>query len=80
MADKKIESKQFTLQTRDAIKGLVIAVITAVITVVYTSLEAGNLNFDWKAIGTTALTAALAYIMKNWLEPTKTITIHDKDE
>lgn len=80
MADKKIESKQFTLQTRDAIKGLVIAVLTAVITVVYTSLEAGSLNFDWKAIGTTALTAALAYIMKNWLEPTKTITIHDKDE
>lgn len=79
MADKKIESKQFTLQTRDAIKGLVIAVLTAVITVVYTSLEAGSLNFDWKAIGTTALTAALAYIMKNWLEPTKTITIHDAE-
>lgn len=77
MADKKIESKQFTLQTRDAVRGLVIAVITAVITVVYASLEAGSLNFDWKLIGTTALTAALAYIMKNWLEPTKSITIHD---
>ena len=77
MADKKIESKQFTLQMRDAVKGLVIAVLTAVITVVYASLEAGSLNFDWKMIGTTALTAALAYIMKNWLEPTKSITIHE---
>lgn len=77
---KTIENKQFTLQTRDAIKGLVIAVLTAVITVVYTSLEAGSLNFDWKAIGTTALTAALAYIMKNWLEPTKTITIHENEK
>lgn len=80
MAEKKIESKQFTLQTRDAVRGLVIAVITAVITVVYTSLETGSLNFDWKVIGTTALTAALAYIMKNWLEPTKTITVHEKEK
>lgn len=74
---KTVTNKQFSLQTRDAIKGLVIAVLTAVLTVAYASLEAGTLNFDWKLIGTTALTSALAYIMKNWLEPTKTITIHE---
>lgn len=77
---KTIENKQFTLQWRDAVKGLVVAVITAVITVVYASLQAGSLDFDWAQISTTALTAALAYIMKNWLEPTKVVTIHDKDE
>lgn len=76
---KTIENKQFTLQGRDAIKGLVLAVLTAVITVVYSSIEAGNLNFDWRLIGTTAATSALAYIMKNWLEPTKVITIHDQE-
>jgi hypothetical protein len=41
------------------------AVLSSVITVVYQTVEAGSLVFDWKAIGTMALTAALAYIMKN---------------
>jgi hypothetical protein len=41
------------------------AVLTTVITVVYQTVEAGSLVFDWKAIGTMALTSALAYIMKN---------------
>jgi flagellar biosynthesis protein FliQ len=54
-----------TLNTRDFVKGLFIAVITAVITVVYTTIQTGTLSFDWKVISTTALSAALAYIMKN---------------
>jgi hypothetical protein len=33
--------------------------------VVYTTIQTGTLSFDWKAISTTALSAALAYIMKN---------------
>jgi hypothetical protein len=41
------------------------AVLSTVITVVYQTVEAGSLVFDWKAIGTMALTTALAYIMKN---------------
>ena len=49
----------------DFLKGLVMAVLSTVITVVYQTVEAGSLTFDWKAIGTMALTSALAYIMKN---------------
>jgi hypothetical protein len=60
-----MNSSFLTLNTRDFVKGLFIAVITAVITVVYTTVQTGTLSFDWKAISTTALTAALAYIMKN---------------
>ena len=60
-----MNSSFFTLNTRDFVKGLFIAVITAVITVVYTTIQTGTLSFDWKVISTTALTAALAYIMKN---------------
>jgi hypothetical protein len=41
------------------------AVLSSVITIVYQTVEAGSLTFDWKAIGTMALTSALAYIMKN---------------
>jgi hypothetical protein len=55
------------LNTNDFIKGLVMAVLSTVITVVYQTVEAGSLVFDWKSIGTMALTTALAYIMKNLL-------------
>jgi hypothetical protein len=60
-----MNSSFLTLNTRDFVKGLFIAVITAVITVVYTTIQTGTLSFDWKVISTTALSAALAYIMKN---------------
>jgi hypothetical protein len=55
----------FTLNTNDFLKGLIMAVLSSVITVIYQTIEAGSLVFDWKVIGTMALTAGLAYIMKN---------------
>lgn len=61
------QSTFLSLNTKDFIKGLLLAVLTTVITIVYNSLQSGNLTFDWKSIGTTALTTALAYIMKNLL-------------
>ena len=62
-----MQSTLFTLNTTDFIKGLLMAVLSTVITIVYQTVEAGSLVFDWKAIGTMALTSALAYIMKNLL-------------
>jgi len=60
-----MQSTFLNLNTTDFIKGLVMAVLSTVITVVYQTVEAGSLVFDWKSIGTMALTTALAYIMKN---------------
>lgn len=60
-----MQSTFFNLNSTDFIKGLVMAVLSTVITVVYQTVEAGSLTFDWKSIGTMALTTALAYIMKN---------------
>ena len=60
-----MNSSIFTLNTNDFIKGLIMAVLSSVITVVYQTVESGSLVFDWKAIGTIALTSGLAYIMKN---------------
>jgi hypothetical protein len=60
-----MQSTLFTLNTADFVKGLLMAVLSTVITIVYQTIEAGSLVFDWKAIGTMALTSALAYIMKN---------------
>lgn len=60
-----MNSTFLNLNSTDFLKGLIMAVLSTVITVVYQTVEAGSLVFDWKAIGTMALTTALAYIMKN---------------
>jgi hypothetical protein len=60
-----MNSTFLTLNSSDFLKGLIMAVLSTVITVVYQTVETGSLIFDWKAIGTMALTTALAYIMKN---------------
>jgi hypothetical protein len=66
-------SKQFTFSMNDVWKGLLVAVITPVITIIMNSLEAGSLTFNWKAIGITALTAGLAYVLKNFFTPAKIV-------
>lgn len=60
-------SSYMSLNSVDYIKGLIMAVLTAVITVIYTSIQAGSIVFDWKVIAMSALSAALAYITKNLL-------------
>jgi hypothetical protein len=60
-----MNSPFLNLNSTDFLKGLIMAVLSSVITVVYQTVELGSLVFDWKAIGTMALTTALAYIMKN---------------
>jgi hypothetical protein len=60
-----MQSTFLNLNTTDFIKGLIITVLSSIITVIYQTVEAGSLVFDWKSIGTIALTSGLAYIMKN---------------
>ena len=62
-----MSSTYLSLNKKDFIKGLVVAVLTAVISVIYTSIESGSLEFNVKSIVIAALSAALAYIMKNAL-------------
>jgi len=62
-----MNSSLFTLNSKDWIKGLVVAVLTAVITVVYSTIQTGTLVLDWKAISIAGISAALAYITKNLL-------------
>lgn len=65
----EVSSKQFSLNWKDALKGLVIAVVVSVLTVVQTSIESGNFHFDWMLIGKTASIATLAYLGKNFIQP-----------
>lgn len=71
-------SKKFTLQWRDAIRGLLIAALTSALVVVQQAVETGNLKFNWPSIGMAAIGGGVAYLLKNWLiEPAKTIVVSD---
>jgi len=62
-------SELYSLDLKDIAKGLIIAIGGAVVTTIQTSLQAGSLNFNWKLIGTVALSAGIAYLSKNFFTP-----------
>jgi hypothetical protein len=59
------------LNVQDLVKGLIVTMLTSVLTIVYNTVSTGSLTFDWQAIGLTALTSGLAYLMKNLLTNSK---------
>ena len=61
-----MKSKFLTLSAKDWIHGLLIAIITAVITFLYEAIAAGNpLDLELlKSVGMIALGAGLAYLIK----------------
>lgn len=67
-------SNLFSLSTQDFLKGLFIAVGGAVVGVIETSLNAGSLTFDWKAIGGIALASGLSYLTKNFFTPAQHVS------
>lgn len=63
-------SKFLSIGTIDAIKGLVVAIFSLVLTMLYTSIQAGSFPStlaEWKPILLAGLGGGLAYIMKNFL-------------
>ena len=56
-------SSRWTLNTRDLIQGLLMAIITPVIVVIQQSLDLGILTFDVKAIVMAAISGAIGYIL-----------------
>jgi hypothetical protein len=64
-------SKLFKLNLRDFLKGLLMAVLTSLVTFLYEVLQAGPPVFDgefFKSMGIVAVTALLAYLSKNLFE------------
>ena len=60
-------TKLWTLKLGDWERGLIIAVLTTPLTIIYQSLMQTpvTLVFDWKAILGAALAGGIAYILKN---------------
>jgi hypothetical protein len=61
------KSKKFKLNFRDIIKGLVVTVISGVITTAYQGLQTGT-PMDINQIGVSAGAAGVGYICKNFFE------------
>lgn len=68
-----ITSKQFLLNSRDFIKALLIVVASAVLTYVTEAIQHGIQTFNWHDISQVAMTAGMAYLVKNWLTPSQTV-------
>jgi hypothetical protein len=62
---KNIQSEFLKLNGSDFGKGAVVAVFGAILPIIQSVIETGNFEFDWKAIGTVAMSAFIAYIAKN---------------
>lgn len=55
----------FQLNYRDFVKGLLVAVLSSVLTLVYTTIQSGSLAFDYKQILLVAVSSGLGYVLKN---------------
>lgn len=66
-----VTSKQFSLNARDFVRGAILAIITPVLAIITNSLDKGELTFNWKLIGVTAISAFIGYLVKNYFTPTR---------
>jgi hypothetical protein len=68
MADVQVTSPKYSLNWQDALKGAVVAVIMAVLTPIEEFLRIGA-KIDWALIGGVAVSAFIAYMVKNFFTP-----------
>ena len=65
-----MNSKFLNLGKNDILKGVLIAMLTAIVTALYNALDAGTFEFTWvffKPIVLSSIGAAMAYLLKNVL-------------
>jgi uncharacterized membrane protein len=69
-------SALFTLTVREWLFGLLSAVVGAILTVVYATIQTGSIDFNWSEILKVALIAGIGYLARNFLTPApKTIEV-----
>ena len=62
-------SPLFSLNLKDLVKGLIVAIISAVLIAMQTKFQAGSITINWKATGAVALATGLSYLIKNFFTP-----------
>lgn len=67
-------NKQFTINYRDAARGLLIAVLTSVLGVIYGAIfQGGFANIDWNKVLEFAALSGLSYLIKNYFTPSEIV-------
>ena len=80
MENKIVIAKQGTIDFRNVLQGLIMAILVPVVTIIEQSLNAGELVFNWKSILTAALAGGVAYLFKKFVEPTKVVEVKSTEE
>ena len=65
-----MKSNFLNLSTKDLIKGLIVAFLSALLTGIYNGIDAGTFDFTWaffKPIVLISLGSMIAYLLKNFL-------------
>lgn len=62
----KNDYMRYSLKMRDFLKGLLMAGILPVLYIIQSSIAEGNMVFNWKEIGMTAVAGFVGYLIKNF--------------
>lgn len=69
-------NKQFSLSTRDLLRGLLIAVLTAVLTTLAEMIKQGWDAIEWEEVLLFGAGAGISYLLKNFLTPTEVVVVN----
>jgi len=58
-------TKLGTIKLSDFWRGFIMAIIMAVLTVVYESIQKGSLSISWNTVALAGLGAGISYLIKN---------------
>ena len=82
MATTVTTSKQFAIGCKDVVKGLITAFLTAFVTSVYQWISNGSFptGDQFKTAGLIGLSAAMAYLIKNFFTPAEVVVTGVKND
>ena len=60
------DSKKYSLNWHDALKGVITASLTSVLFFVQDSLDSGSMTFEWKKLAISFVSGGVGYSIKNF--------------
>lgn len=80
---KNLPSTFASLNIKDFLKGLLMAVIVPALLAIQQSLAAGELTINWKTLGITSVASFIGYLIKNFFTndvPAAVATVQKAEE
>lgn len=61
-----LPSTALSLNVKDFLRGLILAILAPVLLAIQQSIAAGEVTLNWRTLGLTAISALVAYLIKNF--------------